>query len=67
MTKTLTIYIDTDGQTSFKMKHASIDIYKELVNNLKKKRDIELGNTYILYNHIVKVWYDEVEDEKDTD
>ena len=62
MTKTLTIYIDTDGKSTFRMEHTSIDIYKELVKTLKKKRDIDLCNTYILYNHIVKVWYEEVEE-----
>lgn len=66
MTKTLTIYIDTDCKTSFKIEHTSIDVYKELVKSLKKESDIEFGNSYILYNHIAKVWYEEVDDEKDT-
>jgi len=66
MTKTLTIHIDTDGKTTFRMEHTSIDVYEEIVNTLKKKRDIELSNTYILYNHITKVWYEEVDDDKDT-
>ena len=66
MTKTLTIYIDTEGQTSFRIEHTSIDVYKELVKSLKKESDIELENTYILYNHITKVWYEEVDDDKGT-
>jgi len=66
MTKTLTIHIETDGQTNFRIEHTSIDVYKELVKLLKKESDIELSNTYILYNRIVKVWYEDVDDDKGT-
>ena len=61
MTKTLTIHIDTDGMGSVGIKHKTIADYNEIIYLLKKKKDIELENTYIPNKHIAKVWYEEEE------
>lgn len=61
MSKDITIIIDTDGTTIMKRKNSSVEEYKEIVKLLKKKKDIELGNTYVPYKHVAKVWYEEEE------
>ena len=61
MTKQIEIHIDTDGACSVGIKHQTIEDYNEIICSLKKKKDIELANTYIPYEHIAKVWYEEDE------
>ena len=57
MTKSLVIYIDTDGRSTFKMKNADIDVYNEIINCLEKKKNLKFSDTYIMWQHVVKVWF----------
>ena len=62
MSKSLTIHIETDGTSTFKMRKANIDVYNEIIRDLEKKKNLKFRYTYIMWQHVVKVWLESEEE-----
>ena len=63
MIKSMTIHIDTDGRSTFEIRNSDIDTYNDIIRHLEKKKNIKFSDTYIMWQHVTKVWF-EVKDEE---